>query len=64
MDISKTLRNEIKKSGKTRYRISKESGIKQEQLLRLMKGKTLTVKSCEVLLVYFGYELSKKGGRK
>lgn len=64
MDISKTLRNEIKKSGKTRYLIAKECGISQPQLLRLMNGKTLTVKSCEVLLDYFGYELSKKGGRK
>jgi len=64
MDINKTLRSEIKNSDKTRYLISKECGISQPQLLRLMNGKTLTVKSCEVLLVYFGYELSKKGGRK
>lgn len=64
MDVIKTLRSEIKNSEKTRYRISKECGIKQDQLHRLMKGKTLAVESCEVLLDYFGYELSKKGGKK
>jgi hypothetical protein len=60
MDILKTLRQEIEKSGKTRYAISKESGITQEQLHRLMKGKALTVKTTEILLQYFGYQLTKE----
>ena len=59
MDILKIIRQEIIESGKTRYAISKETGVKQEQLLRLMDGKTLTVKTTEILLKYFGYNLTK-----
>ena len=59
MDIAEIVRNEIEKSKKTRYRIAMESGIKEPQLCRLMKGKTLTAETLGVLLEYFGYRLIK-----
>lgn len=44
------LRAAIEASGKTRYRIAKESGIAQSQLSRLMSGERgLSVKSLERL---------------
>lgn len=58
--IFELIRNEIKKSSKSRYRISKESGISQAQLCRFMQGQKLDCDTMDVLLAYFGYEVVRK----
>jgi len=60
--INELLRKEIETCGKTRNRISLESGVSPAQLCRFVQGKTLTVPVCEKLLKYFGYAI-KKGGK-
>lgn len=64
MDIAETIREEILKSKKNRRQISLKSGVSEEQLCRLMQGKTLTAETLGILLDYFGYELKKKARRK
>jgi transcriptional regulator with XRE-family HTH domain len=62
MDILKTIRNEINKSGQSRYRIAKDTGIDQGQIHRIMeKNQSLYCETAEKLLEYFGYEITKKG---
>ncbi len=58
------IRNEIQGSGKSRYRISKESGVSEEQLCRLVQGRTLTAETLGVLLDYFGFKLVKGKHRR
>ncbi|MHC4461849.1 MAG: hypothetical protein ACYS30_10510 [Planctomycetota bacterium] len=62
--IIETIRKHIKTCGKTRYRISKETGVGEDQLCRIMQGKTCTVETADKLLTYFGYGLKKKARRK
>ena len=64
MEIAEIIRLEIQKSGKSRYLISRETGIAESQLCRLMQGKTLTAGTLGVLLDYFRYELKKKRGKR
>ena len=64
MDMVEIIRDEIRKSKINRRQISLKSGVSQEQLCRLMQGKTLTAETSGVLLDYFGYELKKKARRK
>ena len=54
------LRKEIKNSGKSRYQISKETGIEQAVLCRIMQGGSCKVETADILLDYFGYEVKKK----
>ena len=64
MDIVEAIRKEIRKSKINRRQISLKSGVSEEQLCRLMQGKTLTAETSGILLDYFGYELKKKARRK
>ena len=64
MDIAETIRIEIRKSKKTRYKIANETGVSEVQLCRLMQGKTLTAETLGILLDHFGFELKKKARRK
>lgn len=57
--IVDTIRKEIDRSKKTRYRIAKESGVSEAQLCNLMQGKTITCETADILLQYFGYKLKK-----
>ena len=57
--IVDTIRKEIGRSKKTRYRIAKESGVSEAQLCNLMQGKTITCETADILLRYFGYKLKK-----
>ena len=61
--IIETIRKEIEKSKKTRYRIWKDTGVSEAQLCRLMQGKTVTCETAEILLKYFGYKIKKSKGR-
>ena len=52
------LRSAIQKSQKSRYRLSKETGIEQSQLSRFMSGTAhLGVERVEKLAKALGYEL-------
>ena len=62
--IIETIRKQIKNCGKTRYRISKESGVGEDQLCRIMQGRTCTVETADVLLKYFGLTIAKKSKKK
>lgn len=62
--IIETIRKEIEKSGKkskTRYKIAKETGVGEDQLCRIMQGRTCTVETADILLKYFGLRISKIG---
>jgi len=59
--IIETIRKQIKTCGKTRYRIAKETGVGEEQLCRIMQGRTCTVETADILLKYFGLTIAKKG---
>ncbi|NQV35758.1 MAG: hypothetical protein HQ515_23910 [Phycisphaeraceae bacterium] len=58
--ILETIRREIETSRNTRYAISKETGVSQEQPCRPMHGRSLSCKSAENLLENFGFELKKR----
>lgn len=62
--IIEIIRKHIRTCGKTRYRIAKETGVGEDQLCRLMQGKTCTLETSEKLLKYFGLELVAKKRRK
>jgi len=59
--IIEMIRKQIKTCGKTRYRISKDTGVDEAQLCRIMQGKTCTVETADILLKYFGLTITKKG---
>jgi plasmid maintenance system antidote protein VapI len=58
--ILETLKKEIEKSGKTRYRIAKESGVSESQLCKLFGGQSLYCETADLLCKYFGLELLPK----
>jgi plasmid maintenance system antidote protein VapI len=61
--IIETIRKQIescRKKGKTRYRIAKETGVGEDQLCRIVQGKTCTVETADILLKYFGLTIAKK----
>jgi plasmid maintenance system antidote protein VapI len=58
--IIETIRKHIETCGKTRYRISQDTGVSEAQLCRIMKGKTCTVETADVLLRYFGLTIADK----
>jgi len=58
--ILDTIRQKIKKSGKTRYQIAKESGVSESQLCKVMQGKTVYCETADILLKYFEMELVPK----
>ena len=56
--VNNTLRAAIEKSEKSRYRLSKETGIEQSQLSRFMYGNAhISVERIEELAKALGYEL-------
>lgn len=57
--IIEIIRKYIKTCGKTRYRISKEAGVGEDQLCRIMQGRTCTVETADILLKYFGLTITK-----
>ena len=62
--IIETIRKQIascEKKGKTRYRIAKETGVGEDQLCRIMQGRTCTVETADILFKYFGLTIKKKG---
>ncbi|MHC4230231.1 MAG: hypothetical protein ACYSW0_22585 [Planctomycetota bacterium] len=64
MNILETIRKEIKRSPKKRAQISRDTGISEGQLHRIMvKNQSLYCETADKLLQYFGYAIVKKKGR-
>ena len=59
MTIIETLRKEIKTCGKSRYQISKETGIDNAALCRIMQGGSCKAETADILLKYFGLTITK-----
>jgi hypothetical protein len=56
--ILNDIRQAIETCGKSRYRISKDTGILQSQLSQLMDGtKGLSIETLELLADYLGFEV-------
>lgn len=62
--IIEIIRTNIKSCGKTRYRIAKETGVGEDQLCRIVQGRTCTVETADILLKYFGLTISKKAKKR
>jgi len=58
--IIEEIRNQIGKSNKSRYQISKETGVDEAALCRIMQGGSCKVETADILLKYFGLELVQK----
>ena len=54
------LRRAMKKSGQTRYAISKASGVDQTVLHRIAHGGGCSVETLDILCKYLGLELRPK----
>ena len=58
--ILESIAQAMKQSEKTRYQISKETGIDQAVLCRIMSGGSCGTKTVDKLCLYLGLELVKK----
>ncbi len=57
--IIEEIRKQIKKCGKSRYRISKDTGIDEAALCRIMQGGSCKAETVDILLDYFGFVITK-----
>lgn len=55
-----TIRECIKKSNLSRYEISKQTGVSQTILYRIVRGGDCMSETADKLLEFFNYELRKK----
>ena len=55
--IPTLLRVEIKRSGKSQYRIAADTGIKQPSLSKFLKGGSLRMETAATLLDYLGFRV-------
>ena len=62
--IIEKIRKQIKTSGKSRYRISQETGVDEAALCRIMQGGSCKVETADILFKYFGLTIAKKPRRK
>jgi len=62
--IIEQIRKEIRTCGKSRYRISKDTGIDKAALCRIMQGGSCKVETADKLLKYFGLTITKKGKKR
>ena len=60
--IIEAIRENILVYGKSRYQLSKETGVGEDQLCRIMQGKTCTLETADKLCKYF--KLKLKGDTK
>jgi len=58
--IIEEIRKQIRKSNKSRYQISQDTGIDQAALSRIMNGGSCKVETADILFKYFGIELFQK----
>ncbi len=57
--IMEQIRKQIETCGKSRYRISKETGIDKAALCRIMQGGSCKAETADILLKYFGLTITK-----
>lgn len=62
--IAEQVRYLLIHGGKTRYRISKETGIDGAALCRIVQGGDCTVNTAQKVFDLFGYEITRKKGRQ
>jgi len=58
--IIEEIRRQIKKCKKSRYQISKDTGIDEAALCRIMQGGSCKVETADILFKYFGLGLVEK----
>jgi len=58
--IIEEIRRQIEKRKKSRYQISKDTGIDEAALCRIMQGGSCKVETADKLLKYFGFALKPK----
>ncbi|MHC4462176.1 MAG: helix-turn-helix domain-containing protein [Planctomycetota bacterium] len=54
----------IEKSGKSRYQISKDTGVDQAVLCRIVSGGSCSIETADILCKYLGLELVAKKSKK
>jgi len=64
MTIIDTLRKEIKTCGKSRYRISAETGSDNAALCRIMQGGSCKVETADTLFKYFGLTITQSSKQR
>ena len=63
--MSETLKDAIRDSGQTVYRISKDSGLDYDSIYRFLSGRTsLRLDKADKLAAYFGIRCSRPRRRK
>ncbi len=62
--IMEQIRKHIETCGKSRYQISKDTGIDKAALCRIMQGGSCKAETIDILLQYFGLELVPKKRKK
>ena len=62
--IMEILREHIRSCGKSRYRISKDTGVEEAALCRMMQGGGCYSDTADKLCEYFGLELVQKKRKK
>ncbi len=58
--IVETIRRHILSCGKSRYRISQDTGVDEATLCRIVAGKACSTETADLLLKYFGLTIAKK----
>ena len=58
--IIESIREAIEKSGKSRYRVSKDTGIDNSVLHRIVNGGSCSIETANTLLEYFGLTIAKQ----
>ena len=58
--ILENITKEIKNSDKSRYRISKDTGIDNAVLCRIVSGGSCSIGTADILCKYLGLELKPK----
>lgn len=62
--IVEIIRKHIKTCGKTRYRISQDTGVDEATLCRIIAGKACSTETADILLNYFGLTITKKSKKR
>ena len=58
--ILENIRKAIKKSGLSRYRVAKDTGVDQSVLFRILNNGSCSIKTVDILCEYLGLELRPK----
>lgn len=62
--IVETIREHIETCGKSRYRISVDTGVDEATLCRIVAGKACSTETADVLLKYFGLTIAEAKQRE